>query len=150
MDNNGQGLEWQKDRLSLILSLLVSTLRDRRGSSLVEMALTLPIVLMMLFGTLDLGRAVYAQNVITNAAREGARYGVVPPYDSQAIMDYTETFIIGLNPDEVTVQTEQPSADTVRVTVTYSFSTVTPLVGKFLGDNGTVTLKSVSTMSVEG
>lgn len=150
MASNGRVLERRKDRLSFILSLPVSTLRDRRGSSLIEMALTLPIILTMLLGTLDLGRAVYAQNVISNAAREGARYGIVPPYDSQAIIDHTETFIIGLNPDDVTVQTEKPSEDTVRVTVTYSFSTVTPFVGRFLGNGGTMTLQAGSTMGVEG
>jgi hypothetical protein len=52
--------------------------RDReRGVTLVEFALTLPIILALLFGAIDLGLAVYASNTVSNAAREGARVAAV-------------------------------------------------------------------------
>ncbi len=47
-----------------------------RGQSLVELALTLPLLLIILFGTIDLGRLFFAYVTITNASREGARYGM--------------------------------------------------------------------------
>jgi Flp pilus assembly protein TadG len=47
-----------------------------RGQSLVELALTLPLLLVILFGTIDLGRLFFAYVTITNASREGARYGM--------------------------------------------------------------------------
>ena len=48
----------------------------RRGQSLVEFAIVLPLLMLIVFGVLDLGRAFFALVTITNAAREGARFGV--------------------------------------------------------------------------
>ena len=51
--------------------------RDRHGQALVEFALVLPIFLLIFFGLIDVGRAVYLQNAFNQAAREAARYGSV-------------------------------------------------------------------------
>jgi Flp pilus assembly protein TadG len=55
--------------------------RRTRGQSLVEFALILPIFL-LLFALLDFGRVIYAQQTITQDAREGARAGLVAALDS--------------------------------------------------------------------
>ena len=55
-------------------------MRFRAGQSMVEFAVLAPIFFLLLLGTIDLGRAVYTYNAISNAAREGARAGV--PFDS--------------------------------------------------------------------
>lgn len=47
------------------------------GQSLVEFALVLPLFLTILIGMVDVGRAIWANNVIANAAREAARYAIV-------------------------------------------------------------------------
>lgn len=47
------------------------------GAASVEFALLLPILLLMLLGTMDLGLALYNKSVLTNASREGARAGIV-------------------------------------------------------------------------
>jgi len=52
----------------------------RRGQSLVEFALILPIFLVVLFGLIDLGRAVYMNSTLSQAAREGARLASVEAY----------------------------------------------------------------------
>src|ERR1700731_148361 len=46
----------------------------RRGQALIEMALITPLLLFILLGIVDLGRAYYQYTVMTNAVREGARY----------------------------------------------------------------------------
>ncbi len=51
--------------------------RRQRGQSLAEFALLLPLLLTILFGTIDLGRAFYTYVSLTNAAREAARYAAV-------------------------------------------------------------------------
>lgn len=57
--------------------------RERsRGQALVEFAIIVPIFLLMLFALLDFGRVVYAQQTITQDAREGARAGLVAALDS--------------------------------------------------------------------
>lgn len=44
---------------------------------MVEFALALPLIVLLVFGAIDLGRAVYAYNTIANAARDGARVAAV-------------------------------------------------------------------------
>ncbi|MBI5955396.1 MAG: pilus assembly protein [Chloroflexi bacterium] len=51
----------------------------QRGQSLVELALALPILMLVLLIVVDFGRAFYAYVTVTNASREGARYAASPP-----------------------------------------------------------------------
>lgn len=51
--------------------------KKERGSVLVEFAIVLPLLLIILFGIIEFGLLMYNKQVLTNAAREGARYGVV-------------------------------------------------------------------------
>ena len=52
--------------------------RDREsGQSLVEFALVVPLLFLLLFGSIEFGRVFHAQLVITSAAREGARKAIV-------------------------------------------------------------------------
>jgi Flp pilus assembly protein TadG len=55
--------------------------RGELGQALVEMALVLPVLLLLLLGILEFGRAWYTKQVITDAAREGARLAVVQNND---------------------------------------------------------------------
>jgi Flp pilus assembly protein TadG len=54
--------------------------RRRAGQSLVEMAMVLPVLTLLTFGLVDFGRAYYFQVSVTNAAREGARTGILNIY----------------------------------------------------------------------
>jgi hypothetical protein len=51
--------------------------RDARGQSLVEFALVIPIILLVIVGFFEIGRAVFAYNTLANAARQGARVATV-------------------------------------------------------------------------
>ncbi len=57
--------------------LLFRGRRSGRGQALVEFALVFPLLIFMLLGLVDLGRAVYAFSALSNAAREGARVAAV-------------------------------------------------------------------------
>jgi Flp pilus assembly protein TadG len=50
--------------------------RSERGSSLVELALMLPVLGLLLFGAIDFARGYYLSIEVTNAARAGAQFGV--------------------------------------------------------------------------
>ncbi len=52
-------------------------MKNQSGSAAVELALVLPLLLLVLFGTVEYGTMMYDQAIITNAAREGARAGIV-------------------------------------------------------------------------
>ena len=55
--------------------LLRSSMRER-GQSLVEFALSSVVLLLLVGGLVDIGRAIYISEALSNAAREGARHGV--------------------------------------------------------------------------
>lgn len=50
---------------------------NQRGAVAAEFALLLPVLLTILFGIIEFGMIMYGREVVTNAAREGARFGIV-------------------------------------------------------------------------
>jgi Flp pilus assembly protein TadG len=127
-----------------------------RGQELVEFALTLIPLFMLLMGILDLGRATYAYTVMHNAAREGCRYGIVNPENTDGIQNVVVSRALGLNldPADVTVElldlySNVPGDDTVQVSVTYDFTIVTPFISAFFGGSNQVTLATQAAMRLE-
>ena len=51
---------------------------SERGTAIVESAIILPVFFLLLFGVFEASRFMNTQQVLTNAAREGARYAVTP------------------------------------------------------------------------
>lgn len=116
-----------------------------RGDTLVELVLILPVLLLILLSILDFGRAVYAYHVVANCAREGARYGVGAENDPSAIIAVVKNAAIGLDASQLTVTVTYPTADTLKVEVTYLFRVITPLVAWAVGGQP-VMLRSATTM----
>ena len=79
---------------------------------MVEFALVIPIFLLLLVAIFDLGRAVFAYNTLTNAAREGARLAAVNQYQPSIVQRAkNSTSIVELNDPSVTVGYFQENAD---------------------------------------
>lgn len=116
-----------------------------RGDSLVEVALILPVLLLLLFSILDLGRAVYAYHVVANCAREGARFGAAASRTTGEITAVVRNTAVGLDTAALVVSVSYPSTDTIRVQVSYAFQLLTPLVAQAIGRD-TLSLRSSSTM----
>ena len=57
---------------------LIRRVAGQRGQALIETALTLPIVLVISISIFEFGRALQVWQLLTNAAREGARVAVLP------------------------------------------------------------------------
>jgi hypothetical protein len=51
--------------------------RDAEAQALAEFALVLPVIFLVVFGVFDLARAVWQENTLAYAAREGTRYAIV-------------------------------------------------------------------------
>jgi hypothetical protein len=100
-----------------------------RGQELVEFAIMLPLLLLIVFGMLDLGRLFHALITVTNAAREGARYGTIFPDDLTGIDFVTrreaQNSGITLGPGVSAISVTYPQGYgehlPIRVTVTYRF-----------------------------
>lgn len=127
------------------------------GQSLVELALLLPAILLLAVVTLDLGRGIFYYSVIYNAAREGARYGIVrqqpdnqTPLDQGGIKDAARAIVSGFDPNDLEFPTIEINDDMLTVEVSYEFELVTPLARLFLpsGDDY-IRLTSTSTMLIE-
>ncbi|HET9811004.1 MAG TPA: TadE/TadG family type IV pilus assembly protein [Sphingomicrobium sp.] len=54
--------------------------RDMRGSAAVEMVLSLPILLVLIFGSLELGNYFLTEHKVVKAVRDGARYAARQPF----------------------------------------------------------------------
>jgi Flp pilus assembly protein TadG len=131
------------------------------GQGLVEFTLTLPLLLLIVIGTLDLGRIFFAYMTITNASREGAFYATSnPPTNATNISNIqararAEADGVIIVPGQMTVTSSCPSgscaADTnnsnpVRVTVSYPFQLITTQI---LG-GGTIAIQNYTDMVIFG
>jgi len=104
-----------------------------RGQSLVEFAITLPILLIILAGVLDLGRLYYVYVAVTDAAAEGASYAAIKPEDEQGIHDRAQEAsggLVQLEADAVEVHfpSGKASGSPVIVNVHYDFELLTPFL----------------------
>jgi Flp pilus assembly protein TadG len=115
----------------------------------VELALLLPVLLLLTIGVLDLGRGVYAYITLANAAREGARQAIVTSASEDFIRTTVVQAAVGLpiSSSDVTISGSRTPGSAVTVSVTYRFVPVTPVIRQMVGDG--VTIRGVSTMVVE-
>jgi len=111
---------------------LLRRARNERGAALLEMALTLPLLLLVCVGILEFGRAYQTWQVLTNAAREGARVAVLPGTTQSDVTTRVRQYMTaGQLPNAATATVAIDGAQTVsigagtasasQVTVTYPF-----------------------------
>jgi Flp pilus assembly protein TadG len=123
--------------------------RDR-GAAAVEFALLFPLLMLIVFGIIDFGRALNAQITLTQAAREGVRLDALGEPDVSA---ETQAAATGLSPVTVTVTAcplgAGPTVNAV-VNVSYSFNFVTPIgaIAGLIGGSGS--LGSPVTLTAQG
>lgn len=95
---------------------IMRIIRNQRGGSAVEFAIILFVLLLIVFGIIEFGLIFYNRQVITNASREGARFGIVsrvPRYTAdevaQVIYDYCQGRLYPQNGTSPTVTVSAPS-----------------------------------------
>ena len=150
--------------------------RGERGQAVIELALTMPLLLLIVLGVFDFGLMFQRFEVVANAAREGARVGVLPGYSTgdaaQRALDYLA--VGGLTgapracggalapgtrcaaatpPTPMTITGSSPVVTVNQITVTVEYDHqhvfVGPIVSLFGGALGTTRLRATSTMRVE-
>jgi Flp pilus assembly protein TadG len=126
--------------------------RDERGAAAVEFALILPVIILLLFGIIEFGRAWNVKQVLTDAAREGARVAAVnnsilPAGDIDALVRTTVADAAqraGLDTDPAVLEITLsgigggPTAPAI-VDLQYNYE---PLFGTWVLKSGTVPLGS--------
>jgi Flp pilus assembly protein TadG len=124
-------------------------LRRRAGHELTEYALVLPLVLGLILGVIDLALVVYSYESIENAAREGARYGVVHPTDLAGIESAARTFTVGLDQDALNVTVSYPGSNLIKVGTTYTTTLYTAMIIQAFGGSPTLQLQAAALMQME-
>ncbi len=110
--------------------------RPRKGVTAVEFALTFPLLLMIVFGSLEFSRANMIRNMCENAALEGARAGMIPGATAQDCANAANRLldIIGIQNASVNIQpsTIVPATERVVVTVTIPLADNSLPMSKFV------------------
>ena len=144
--------------------MLLRRLRSERGAELIELALVLPILMLVFAGIVDFALMFQRFLTISNAAREGARIAVLPGYTQTDVQNRVTQYVregIGDNtasPTAVltTVSIDPPGptpafpAAQVTVTMTHNYLFLGPVAGLIGGGSwSSITLAARSTMRIE-
>lgn len=139
----------------------------QRGQSLVELAISLTVILLLLSGAVDFGMAFYSYVALRDAAQEGAFYGSISmdPYNygqtRNAIIarvrnsssspvplgDVTKVHVTPIIHGAPCQATVLGTTNAIQVTVTYDYPIVMPLLGTVLGSQ-TIPLTATATDAI--
>lgn len=114
-------------------------LKNEKGQSIVEMAISLPIILLILCGIIDFGWIFSNQLILNNCSRESARYGAVHATDTNVYQNVTnkaKAVVPDFLKEKITVTTSfsnalMPRSGDITVTVSTSITALTPIAGVF-------------------
>lgn len=125
--------------------------KNEKGQALVELALILPILLMLIFGIIEFSRVFNAYLIVTNASRDGVRQGAVGASDNTIITAVKNSVLI-LDSNKVTIsiqptETYRKRGDELKIHVEYPVKIYAPIISKITGDPYVV--KSDTVMRVE-
>ena len=131
--------------------------KERSGQSLVELAISLPVILIILIGTVDFGMALFSYAILRDAAQEGALYGSFNPSNDEQIEIRARNILIRSNEDlfsspvdlrdtsDIAVDIDingaacqgitNGAANSIRVQVIYQYPIVMPFAGDLIGSD---------------
>jgi len=130
---------------------------SRRGAAVVEMALVLPIFLMVVMGIIEFGRAMWVSNMVANSAREGARMAILDGSSNTQVRNAVSDFLtstLGVSSGDIstsitiTPATGNPnpnnecanatSKDLISISVSLPFNKVSLVPGQYLNGKNLV------------
>lgn len=120
--------------------------RPSAGQATVELALLLPVVVLLLLAVLQVGLVARDIVLVTHAAREAAREAAVDPAPGAARAAALAASGLAPHRLDVTVEGRVDAGSRVRVELTYRVPTAVPLVGALLDEH---TVRAGATMRVE-
>lgn len=126
-------------------------LKKQTGQALIEFVILLPILILIVMAILEFGMMLNSYLAINNAAREGARLGIIGSTDAQIQRAITSTspsltagdLTINITPSYGT----RKSGDTLTVTVMYNYHVIDPIISSLI--NNIVILNAQTSMRVE-
>ena len=141
-------------------------INNERGQSLVELAVSLPVLILILLGTVDFGMAIFSYAILRDAAQEGALYGSFNPANKAEIENRARNisprgdetvFSSPVNLRDTTlVKVEVKAlgkfcqgitggaANSLKVSVSYKYPILMPFAGQIIGSD-TISLTGTAT-----
>ena len=122
---------------------------SRRGVAAVEFALVAPVFFLVVLGIIEFGRMAMVQQVLTNAAREGARVGVLDGSTKSKVVNAASQYLDGAALRTATVEVSPDPPDSagygqpVTVTVTVLFDDVSWLPAPFFLGGKNLTAEAI-------
>ncbi len=127
---------------------------QEKGQSLIEFAISLVILLILLAGLIDTGRALFTYLALRESAEEGALFGSTAPTDAAAIEARalnSSDLVRGFDSDvnvQVNVTGVACTGNAISVTVTYSnFPITMPFIGAIIGSQ-TIPISATATNTI--
>lgn len=130
--------------------------RGEAGSELIECALVLPLLLLVALGIVDFGLLFQRYEVVTNAAREGARVAVLPGYSNTDVQDRVTSYLtagglpasptVAVTNTTITAGSTTWPATTVNVSYPHQYLFLGGIAGWFGGSFTAVQLNAAATM----
>ena len=134
---------------------MLNWLRCERGQELLEYALVLPVLLALILGTMQIALVILSYNTIGDAARQGARFGVISdnadyPDRIKAVV-YQVTDAAGIKRTDLTWGSPMKQTDNqrIRVDVTYNMLLIVPISIVPISGSNRIPLRAVSTKLLE-
>jgi Flp pilus assembly protein TadG len=137
-------------------------LKCQKGAELIEFALVFPLLLLVVFGIMDFGMLFQRYEVLTNAAREGARIAVLPGYAPADVTARVTQYLTASNmtgtptltfaaPQAVNVGGACMTLTGITVAYPYQYLFIGKIIGLFGGSGFTTkTLTATARMRSEG
>lgn len=139
---------------------------QEKGQSLIELAVSLPVILLILLGTIDFGMALFSYSILRDAAQEGALYGSFNPSNTDEIenrarnilprsdeavfsspIDLRNTSLVSVEIDASGNDCQGATrgvANSIQVNVVYQYPILMPFAGNIVGSD-TITLTGSAT-----
>lgn len=132
-------------------------INPEKGQSLIELAISLPVILLILLGTIDFGLALFSYSILRDAAQEGALYGSFNPGNTKEIenrarnilprsdevifsspLDLRDTTQVSVEIDALGNNCQGVTngvANSIQVNVIYQYPIVMPFAGSIIGSD---------------
>jgi Flp pilus assembly protein TadG len=139
--------------------------KRRRGAAAVEFAIVAPIFFMLFCGMIEFGRAIMVEQIITNAAREGARVAVLDGASTTSVTTQVTNYLTSANlgnagatvsvsvaaPGSTTFTVADPSTavygGSIQVTVSVNYGSISWIPSSMFISAGSTTASSQLTAS---
>lgn len=123
----------------ILVNTNTKSYRTSKGQSMVETILVLPLLLLLIFGIIEFGRVYYTYIMLSNAAREGARYAAVRETDMENYTNSESRMLelvasYGVTIDDIAVDETAEGSDYVYAAIEYSLEAITFVGNQVTGD----------------